>query len=229
MNRIVVRHVPEVGERTAVDADGSHHLLRVQRLARGASVVATDASGVRATCTLVDVAQGIAILEVVAREAGPAPLPRVVLLGIPRGPALDEALTAGTEGGATEFRLFPAHRSPPGALRVDRMERVLRAAVTQCGRADQPVIRAARSLAEALDGLPALRYLAAPGATGPVGHVRDAAAVAIGPEGGWSPDEERALVDAGFIPIGLGPFILRTPTAVAAALGCLWPGSTDPA
>ena len=36
MNRVVVPAVPEPGGRVIVDAAGSHHLLRVQRVARGA-------------------------------------------------------------------------------------------------------------------------------------------------------------------------------------------------
>jgi 16S rRNA (uracil1498-N3)-methyltransferase len=44
------------------------------------------------------------------------------------------------------------------------------------------------------------------------------AAVAIGPEGGWTDDELAAAVAAGFIEISLGENILRTETAVLAAM-----------
>ena len=226
MNRIVVPLLPRPGERIAVDRPGSHHLLRVQRLARGASVVATDAGGGRAHCTLVDVADGLAVLEVVVVLPARPHVERIVLLGLPRGPAVDEALTLGTEAGATQFRLVRAQRSPPGQLRLDRLDRVLRAAVTQCGRADRPAIEQRRSVADALDPLPLHRFVATPGG-GSARRTTEPAVVAVGPEGGWDPDEQQALVDAGFIPIGLGPFILRTPTAVLAALVSLWHASPD--
>ncbi|MEX1324590.1 MAG: RsmE family RNA methyltransferase [Synechococcaceae cyanobacterium] len=48
--------------------------------------------------------------------------------------------------------------------------------------------------------------------------------VAIGPEGGWSPEEERMAEAAGWRPVGLGTTILRTSTAAvsAAALLTAW-------
>lgn len=64
------------------------------------------------------------------------------------------------------------------------------------------------------------RWLASPGGQGEATPT-EAASVAIGPEGGWSPREMERLLGAGFRPLGLGPWILRTPTAVAVALGAL--------
>ncbi len=189
-------------------------------------MVASDAAGRRARCTLVDVVGGMAVLEVVEPLDGRPAVERLVLLGVPRGPAVDDALSLGTEAGATGFRLVRAHRSPPGQLRLDRLDRVLRAAVTQCGRADRPLIEERTTLADALLLLPPHRFVATPGG-GPVTPTREPAVIAVGPEGGWDPDEQRALVDAGFLPIGLGPFILRTPTAVVAALVRLWDASPD--
>ena len=42
-----------------------------------------------------------------------------------------------------------------------------------------------------------------------------------GPEGGFSPGEKAAAIEAGFIPVVLGPRILRTETAPIAALSLL--------
>jgi 16S rRNA (uracil1498-N3)-methyltransferase len=42
-----------------------------------------------------------------------------------------------------------------------------------------------------------------------------------GPEGGFSPEEERAAAQAGFVPIRLGPRVLRTETAAVAALSAM--------
>jgi 16S rRNA (uracil1498-N3)-methyltransferase len=48
----------------------------------------------------------------------------------------------------------------------------------------------------------------------PVKHV----ALAFGPEGGWTDEEIAGAADAGFQQAGLGSYILRTETAVIAAL-----------
>jgi 16S rRNA (uracil1498-N3)-methyltransferase len=49
--------------------------------------------------------------------------------------------------------------------------------------------------------------------------------LAIGPEGGWSAEEEAAALAAGWQPVSLGSAILRTSTAAVAALAWLTLGS----
>jgi 16S rRNA (uracil1498-N3)-methyltransferase len=49
------------------------------------------------------------------------------------------------------------------------------------------------------------------------GHV----ALAVGPEGGWSPADREQLRSAGFRGLRLGPRILRTETAGLAAIAAL--------
>jgi 16S rRNA (uracil1498-N3)-methyltransferase len=43
----------------------------------------------------------------------------------------------------------------------------------------------------------------------------------VGPEGGWAQDEQRLAQEQGFIPLTLGPRILRAETAAIAALSIL--------
>jgi 16S rRNA (uracil1498-N3)-methyltransferase len=43
----------------------------------------------------------------------------------------------------------------------------------------------------------------------------------IGPEGGWTLDEQRLAQEQGFLPLTLGPRILRAETAAVAALSIL--------
>ncbi|HET9400941.1 MAG TPA: RsmE family RNA methyltransferase [Candidatus Acidoferrales bacterium] len=50
---------------------------------------------------------------------------------------------------------------------------------------------------------------------------RQSAIIVIGPEGGWTDDENRATADAGFSAASLGPRILRTETAVVAAISAV--------
>jgi len=46
-------------------------------------------------------------------------------------------------------------------------------------------------------------------------------AIAIGPEGGWSPRDRETLRAAGFTGLRLGPRVLRTETAGLAAIAAL--------
>ena len=45
--------------------------------------------------------------------------------------------------------------------------------------------------------------------------------IAIGPEGGFTVEEVEAARHAGFVPVGLGPRILRTETAALVVLAIL--------
>ncbi len=224
MRRVVVPSLPPVGACVRVEAAESHHLLRVIRLARGERVAVVDGAGAAGTAVLDGVEGDLAVLRVdslASRVALPA---RVVLLGVPKPALVEEAVTLGTEAGATAFLLVPARRSPPGAVRPERLGRVLQAAVTQCGRADLPSVHMAGSLVEALRGDVlgvGARWLG-DASGGPTSPVTGPLALAVGPEGGWDSEEVAQLVAAGFAAVSFGPHVLRAPTAVAVGLGRSW-------
>jgi 16S rRNA (uracil1498-N3)-methyltransferase len=81
------------------------------------------------------------------------------------------------------------------------------------------------SLGEALTGLPAVlpvalpaaRPVAVPGVAQGLGRV----CLAIGPEGGWSEEEEALAEGAGWVPVSLGETILRSATAAVAGMAAL--------
>lgn len=226
MRRVIVPSLPEAGADVELPAAESHHLIDVIRVARGESVRVADGAGRSGVAVLADVRGGVAILRVIEAADAPPEVPRVVLLGLPKPALVEEALMLGTEAGASAFVLVRARHSPPGDPRLDRLARILQAAATQCGRARVPQVGGPVTLHDVLTGpLPPVRWLATPGGPPPQGGAGPEI-VAIGPEGGWAPEEEAALLAARFRPAGLGPYTLRAPTAVAVALGRLWPGPT---
>ena len=52
-------------------------------------------------------------------------------------------------------------------------------------------------------------------------EIEESAALAIGPEGDWSPREGAELIGNGFVPVTLGKRIMRASTAVAAGCAAL--------
>ncbi len=212
-----------------LNAAESHHLIHVLRTARGAPLRVQDGLGNAANAVLVGVSGGIAELEVGVVAAAPAAPERIVLLGTPRPALMEEAATLATEGGATALWLVTAARSPPGNARLERLERVVDSAVKQCRRPVRPALAAYPTLETALTAL-AARQAAAPlslhvaqpgGPSGALLGPLGGAALAVGPEGGWAPPELTRLAEAGFAPLGLGPYVLRAPTAVLAGLAAL--------
>lgn len=106
-------------------------------------------------------------------------------------------------------------------------QRIAAASCEQCGRNRIPPVRPILTLeqycVEAADG--GLRLLLSPDAAK---RVRDLdwpedgrVTIAAGPEAGFGAAEETRLAEAGFVPLGLGPRVLRTETAALAAAAAL--------
>ena len=110
-----------------------------------------------------------------------------------------------------------------------RWQKISREASRQCGRSDVPAIEVVTPLPTALHAVSkdAFRVILWEGARGT--SLTDVLpdtrppemAVAVGPEGGFSPTEVEVARAAGFIPAGIGPRILRTETAALAILAIL--------
>ena len=230
MRTLLAAAVPDPGQSLVLAGEENHHALHVLRLARGERVRVTGRDG-RVAIARMDGMEGaharLHVDELVVRATATLPA-RIVLLGRPKPALLEEALTLGTESGATAFHLVEARRSPPGNLREDRAARILDAAVKQCLRPDVPTFVPAAPLADALALLgevPDLtRWLCDAGGSAPT-PVAGPLVVAIGPEGGWDDGERALLRGAGFADVRLGPHVLRNPTAVAVALGRSWGSS----
>ncbi len=121
-----------------------------------------------------------------------------------------------------------ARRSEKGleagaAKRVERWRRIAREAGQQSRRVHPPEISDPLPLDRAAAGAAGLKiYLEeVPGSRPLAGALGDAPAevsLAAGPEGGWTDGERGVLSAAGFLPLTLGPTILRAETAGLAAV-----------
>lgn len=219
----------------SLSADDVHHLRRVLRLSDGSSLRLTDGSGLVAPARL-DPA-GAEVVGPVARLKRPAP--RLALAqALTRGRRSDDAVRTACELGVDLLVPVIAARTQgrPGATErtalVGRWRAIAAAALAQCQGAW------AADVADAVE-VPALvaappwagpRLVAVPGADAlpavlerfPVGASADGTVgVAVGPEGGWSPEEVAAFTGAGWVPVGLGPTVLRSEHAGPAALAVI--------
>jgi 16S rRNA (uracil1498-N3)-methyltransferase len=220
--------------------EAAHHLGRVLRAETGQLYELSDGQRV-----------WLAKTESVGRDAVqfslveplPAPVPPVrieLLLAIVKFDRFEWALEKATELGAEEIAPLAADRSEKGLIaaagkRAERWKRILAESAQQARRLRIPALReaakphdvfrasaaqlklllservGARPLREVLEPVAALR------SEGDIARV----AIAIGPEGGWA-DAEFASADAcGFVEAALGTNILRTETAVCAALAAV--------
>lgn len=194
-----------------------HHLARVLRLRDGEAVVATDGAGGWRTCAWRKAGRGgeLEALGALQRDDPPAE-PVAVWLPPLKGERAEWAIAKLTELGVDVIGLLVTDRA---AVRLDagavepvlaRWRRVAREAVCQSRRTWLPTITGPSPL-HALAGVTRCDLAAEAGVP------PRCTALAVGPEGGWSP-AERSAGDAASI----GTFVLRTETAalVAGALLC---------
>jgi 16S rRNA (uracil1498-N3)-methyltransferase len=167
-------------------------------------------------------------------EADPA-LPVTLLLSVFKFDRMEWAIEKATELGVERIIPMVARRSEKHLVqsaekRVERWRRIAREAAQQSRRSDVPQIEdvvplktAARQATEAVRLLLAeqersttLRH-AVDEALRNAGEEMPAIRMAVGPEGGWTAEEE-ALFDAeGWKAVSLGPRILRAETAAMTA------------
>lgn len=223
------------GART-LDADTSSYLCRVLRLRAGDAFVAFDPETRTEADATIDEASAEAA-RVTLSEPRPAKVvasaPLVLVYALAKGEKVDAVVRDATELGATHIVLTATARAVvkvedgKRAAKLERWRRIAEQAARQSGRSDPPTVDLATTLIAAL-GIAASvaedRFILDPRATEPLGKrlaARRATAFAVGPEGGFSEDEIEEARSAGFVPVTLGSFVLRTETVAAAVLGAL--------
>lgn len=216
--------------KVTVSGSEFRHLARAARVKVGEEVTVFDGTGRRSRAVVGKITPAMAELSLVGEgeceKAGPGV--RLAQAGLPAG-KMEFVLQKAAELGAAEFIPLRTSRSfapsaERAARRSDRWVAIVKEAVKQCKGSSMTAVGAWRGLPDFLAeeaGGPRL-YLAEHGGR----PLRDVAlelaagtvSVAVGPEGGWSPEEEKAFEGAGFLPVWLGARILRAETAALVAL-----------
>jgi 16S rRNA (uracil1498-N3)-methyltransferase len=168
-------------------------------------------------------------------EADPA-LPITLVMAVYKFDRMEWALEKATELGVAAIapviaRRTEKHLAQAAEKRAERWRRIVHEASQQSRRSDVPVIHVPGPLTERVRAASSCTriVLAEQERTTTLRQAIEEAAqaarnempvleIAIGPEGGWAPEEE-ALFDAnGWRAVSLGPRILRAETAATAAL-----------
>lgn len=227
--RLYVDQALAAGQPVAVDADQANYLFNVMRLARGAPVALFNGRDGEWLARVAEPGKrsGILISE---RQTAPLRLPPDLwLIFAPIKKArTDFIVEKATELGAARVMPVQTRHTNSERIRQDRLQAHAMEAAEQCGATFVPEVTDLISLDKLLASWPAGRKLLwcdeamvgqAPALSGPRGG---SWAILIGPEGGFSADEQarlRALPQV--VPLALGPRILRADTAAVAAL-TLW-------
>lgn len=230
-------HVPgplTSGNRHTIEGDAANHITRVLRLERGDPLTLFDGHGGEYGAHIEEFRKGAVIVAVGERSAidRESRLSLTLAQGVSRGERMDWVVQKATELGVTRIVPVLTERtvvkldSKQSERKLGHWRGIAVAACEQSGRDRVPDIAAPLDLHDFLRGTDsrATRLLLSPTGTQRVDDLQapeGKIVVLIGPEGGLAETEQRAALDAGFLPVRLGPRVLRTETAAIAALTLL--------
>jgi 16S rRNA (uracil1498-N3)-methyltransferase len=211
-----------------------HHLGVVLRLPVGEEILLLDGLGNLCLCRIESLGKHSGKARVLQRwQEEEAVFPVHLLQALPKGDKMELVLQKGTELGVTAFtpvlakRIVPCSSEGREEKRYKRWERIIREAARQCQRPRLPHLAVPLPLEEALAGCSEdLRLLLCKDKSRALAEVLPAipprdAAILIGPEGGFAPQEAEAARQAGFVPVHIGARILRSETAGFAVASIL--------
>ncbi len=200
-------------------AGEAHHVLKVLRARRGDVLEVVDGDRRLFAAELRGGGEA-AILE--ALEAPDESVEVSLYQAVPKGGRMDLVVEKATEVGVTRIVPLLTRRGvvEPGGGKVERWRRVAEAAARQSLRLRVP---------EVSDPTPFTRAVRRAGGGGVLLHTRRGlealedvvgppVSLFVGPEGGWSEEEERLAVEAGLALAQLGPYRLRSETAGMVAV-----------
>ena len=220
------------GDRRVVLGPGAaRHAASVLRLKGGAVLRVFDGRGGEYRAKLLAAGMSDVQVELVEPLPGLAEssLPIVLALGVSRGDRMDLAVQKSVELGVARIVPLWTVRGVvrPGrgktADRLARWRRIAEGACEQCGRSTIPAFEPPRSLQEWLEGRPrdgtAVRLAGASGrAFASLPAPERPLTLLVGPEGGLDSREAEHADGNGFVAARLGPRVMRTETAVIAAV-----------
>jgi 16S rRNA (uracil1498-N3)-methyltransferase len=213
---------------------GAYHVGRVLRMRPGAPLVVFDGSGMDFPSEIVDVDGDKVSVRVRSQTPGTSESPlRITLIqGISRGERMDWTLQKATELGVIGVAPVLTARS---VVRLDEKQAakkqahwraIVIGACEQCGRSKVPTVATPVQLRDHFanvrkDGMRLVLSPSAPASLAGIASLPSKVDLLIGPEGGLDDDEISAAQKAGFMPVRLGPRVLRTETAGVVALTVL--------
>ncbi|TVP85025.1 MAG: 16S rRNA (uracil(1498)-N(3))-methyltransferase [Alkalicoccus sp.] len=227
-------------ERALLDDESSHHALTVMRMSPGDQLIVCRMDG---TCYLSELEEEpSSAVRLLKEEAPSAELPVKVTIaqGLPKGDKLESVLQKGTELGAETFLPFRADRSivkldqKKAAKKESRWQKIAKEAAEQAHRQKIPAVISVQDFEQLVKRAEETAFVliayeedakqgeaSALHSTLSAMEPGDRVMVVIGPEGGLSEREVKALQKAGGISCAFGPRILRTETAPLYALSVL--------
>ncbi len=223
-----------VGAEIELPTEILRHLRTVLRLQVGDEVQLFDGVGGVAQAKLLRIDSDGGSVDIVrSSQVCPASLHLCLIQGLPKGDKLDLVLQKGTELGVNRFVLTEMTRSVSRlkverkTSRLTRWQKIVQEAARQSGQPFLPQVEVVSGCRGALKLDDADFKLLLWEEAGqslekllPIEMPRRITII-VGPEGGITADEAELAMGAGYLPVRIGPRILRTETAGLAIVSIL--------
>ena len=236
MSRLLRVFVPEdqvpTGETFTVVGEEARHLSKVLRVEVEREVEVINGKGLVWRTKVKEVAGRSIVLGIEeSREISQPAVSFEVAMAIPKAGRMEEAVRQLTELGVYRITPLLTYRGEVGKLsdridgKLDKWKRIAVQATKQSGNPWLPIIREPMSFKLWCEGV-AGESCCLLGSLSPDARSISSLSqsevksvcLTIGPEGGFSKDEEDHALAFGFVPVRLGPYVLRIETAAVCAL-----------
>ena len=228
------------GEQVVLGAEESAHIRRVLKMGAGDICRAATDDGREYKVELTEISESETTARIIERLPERPPSPLSVALGVPllKGERFEWVLQKGCELGADAFHPLALERCEVrieerrSAARHKRWRRIVQEAAKQCDRVPPPVAHPLGGLGGFLaatedfdlkivgylgeNALPVKKALSRE--TGSRTNAPLRVAILTGPEGDLTNEEAKQAMDCSFLPVSLGPRILRADTAPVSLL-----------
>lgn len=223
------------GAPAELDDSAAQHVGRVLRMQNGQELLLFNGDGNDYPASITNAGKKRVEVRIGTPVENTTESPLDIVLGqaLSKGDRMDFAVQKAVEMGVTRIVPLTTERCDV-KLKGDREDKRLRhwqsvatSAAEQCGRARVPEILPVMTLTDWFDhtGDCDLRLVLHHRTEQSLDTLAKPARIAlmIGPEGGLSREEITAAENVGFLPVALGPRVLRTETAPVAAMAlCQW-------
>lgn len=223
-------YVPDAARSNELPAEEAAHASRVLRLESGDEVFLTDGAGCFFKAQLTLVTKGRCLYDIVERLPQEKTWNGRIAVAMAPTKVIDRVewtLEKATEIGIDEFSLLNCAFSERRNVKLERLDKIVVAAVKQSRKAWKPLLNDLQPF-ESFVNRPrkGAKYIAHCYAEidkkdfyGELLQLNgdEEVTILIGPEGDFSIDEVRLAMSKGYVPVSLGQSRLRTETAALAA------------
>jgi 16S rRNA (uracil1498-N3)-methyltransferase len=220
------------GKHIELDDDSGHYVRTVLRLKKDDAIIVFNGNGGEFACTLSEVNRKSVLIAVNQKHERDVESPLAVTLGlgISRGDRMDLAVQKAVELGVTHItpiiteRCVVQFKNEKKPQRWVHWQKIVQHATEQSGRTFLPEFSEIDTLENWVTQQEGLKVFLDPYAQTSLADLTpDMLKVTLltGPEGGFANAERDIAINSGFIPVRLGPRILRTETASLAALSAV--------